>query len=126
MAKIGQDIIMIATPTSVVAATKSHDITVNCDEIEKSSSTQSRWREYIAGRKNWELSTSWLLVSQTFKAQMLRVGSSYTITIGDSSDNTDRLTGSVICTQAHITATKGSLVQGSFRFRGTGALSAAT
>lgn len=131
MAVLGNDIIMIASSTddssasTIVAATKSHDITVTCDTIETASPTQGQWREYLAGRKEWELSTSWLLVSQGFNTQMLKPGYTYSITIGQRATPTisNSLTGNVICTQAHITATRGSLVQGSFKFKGTGTLS---
>lgn len=130
MATLGNDIIMLASSTddsgasTIIAATKSHDITVACDTVETASPTQGDWRQYLAGRKEWELSTSWLLVSQGFNTQMLRVGNTYSITIGKRNLNqiADSLTGSVICTQAHITATRGSLVQGSFKFKGTGQL----
>lgn len=114
---------MLATSdANIVACTKSHDITVTCEEIEVSSPAQGQWREYIAGRKSWEISTSWLLVSQGFKAQMLKPGTSLTITIGSRGTSADRLTGTVLVTQAKITATRGNLVQGSFTFKGSGAL----
>lgn len=133
MAVLGNDIIMIATSTddssasTIIAATKSHDITVNCDEIETASPTQGEFREFIKGRKDWEFSTSWLLVSQGFKTQLLRVGYTYSVTIGRRDGHTqtqtaDVVSGSAICTQCRITATYGSLVKGSFKFKGTGQL----
>lgn len=122
-AVLGNDIIMICnSDANIVACTKTHDITVTCDEIEISSPSQGQWREYIAGRKTWEITTSWLLVSQGFSAQMLKPGTSLSITIGSRTASGDRLTGTVLVTQAKVTATRGNLVQGSFRFKGTGSL----
>lgn len=120
--KTGQDIVMISTSSAIVAATKVHDITVRCGEQEISSSTQGTWLEFIPGRKDWEISTSWLLLQQGFASQVLKAGNTYRVTIGDRNNVYDRVSGNVICTEVRVTATRGNLVQGSFRFRGNGEL----
>lgn len=115
-----------ATPT-VIAASKSCDIDYSADTIEVSSPPELATDDgthhmYIVGRRGWKVSMSYLVTN--FTSGLLRVGNTYTLTIGQRTDTTDRLTGAAICTQCKITATRGNLVQGSFQFQGTGALTA--
>jgi hypothetical protein len=57
------------------------------------------------------------------KDALLSVGSTYTIQMQVDGLAADRLSGQALCKQARITATQGSLMSGSFQFKGSGALS---
>lgn len=122
MALNGKDI-LIYLGSNVIAGTKSNEITTACDTIEVSSPTTGVWRKYIAGRKDWDVSTSWLLAATSDLASLLNVGQTYTLYIKDSGSNTI-LQGDAICTQAKITATIGNLLNGSFAFKGCTELAA--
>ena len=111
-----------------IAAAKSCDISVDSDSIEVSGPTSGQWREYIAGRKTWTVMLNYLLKNDT--DHFLEVGNIIKIRVsvrGDSSGNgtiTPRysLSGMALCRTCKATATYGNLVQGSFVFQGTGAL----
>ena len=126
-ATLGDNIILLVNSSEeedqyVFAATRAHIITTECETIEVCSPSQGKWREYIAGRKKWKIKTSWLLVNQGFKSQMLQIGNIYTIAIGSRTLVNDHVTGRVMITQASVKATKGNLVQGNFELTGIGAL----
>ena len=112
------------TGTTPIAATKSDEINAICELIEKASSTQQAWKEYIAGRKEWSITVNWLVTQTSDIQKLLYIGGSYTLNImarGDQS-NTVLLTGTAICQQAKIVATRGNLVTGAFTFKGSGEL----
>ena len=44
------------------AAVKSHDIQNQCDLIEKASATQQDFKEYVAGREEWGINVSYLVL----------------------------------------------------------------
>lgn len=102
---------------SAVALSKSCDIEVSCDTEEVASPTSADWREFLAGRKDWNINVSVLLSSVS--TLVTAVGSTVTLTFGTQSD---QMTGSAIVQATKMTATKGSLAQGAWKFKGTGAL----
>ena len=120
----GKDIIVIlsqnGTPMASTAI-KSDDIQTRADTIEKASSTQQQWREYIAGRKEWTLTTNYLVLAAAKLTDVLLVGQSFDVTIRHISENV-LLTGQAILTDCNQTHTVNSLCQGSFTFRGNGPL----
>lgn len=113
--------ILIYRDNVLIAGTKSNSIDCDADTIEVSTPQSGAWREYITSRKKWSITASWLLPSAEGITRLLEVGQSYTIRIATAT--TDRMTGTAICTQCKITATRGNLVQGSFQFQGSGTLS---
>ncbi len=116
----GNDIIF-TLGGSAVAACKSCDIEVQCDTIEVSSPTTGDYRTFIKGRKEWGFSSNHLVTS--FSDFVMRVGVTYAVIISRrNGTSTDQLSGTVICTKAKVTATRGNLTQGSFTFKGTGAV----
>ena len=123
----GKDIIVTLTNSSsqVLASTaiKSQDIKTQCDTIEKASSTQQAWREYVAGRKEWSLTVSYLVLAASKVKDLLMVGQTFGITVQKINDNTNKVSGSAILTAVQQTSTVGNLATGSFTFQGTGALS---
>lgn len=62
------------------------------------------------------------LVPTPVKDILTKPGTSFTISMQVDGLDSDRLTGSAICQQAKVTATLGNLLQGSFSFKGSGAL----
>lgn len=114
--------LIIKRGSSVIAGTKSNEIQCGCETIEVSSPTQGQWRKYIAGRKDWSVSVGYLVTdAESVENDILTVGQTYTLNVYDRTGWLI-LTGQAICTTCRITATKGNLIQGSFSFKGTGAL----
>lgn len=120
---INGNTLFIATSTSTVpiAGTRSNEIQVDGEVIEISSPSQGAWREFIMGRKEWSVTVGWLVLANQDVQKLLDVGTSYTLKFRTTS--TAYVTGTAIMTNCKITATRGSLVQGSFTFKGNGALS---
>lgn len=120
---INGNTLFIATSTNTVpiAGTRSNEIQVDGEVIEISSPSQGAWREFITGRKEWSVTVGWLVLTNAAVQKLLYVGQSYTLKFRTTS--TAYVTGTAIMTNCKITATRGSLVQGSFTFKGNGALS---
>ena len=117
--------ISLTSSSAPFAATRSNEIQTGCDTIEISSPTTADWKEFLAGRTEWSFTVSWLVGNaNAIKNNLLKTGSTLTIHIFSrtNSSSTEILTGSAICTQCKITATRGNIANGSFAFRGTGAL----
>ena len=113
--------ISLGSTTTPIAGTKSNEITVGCETVEISSPDDGAWRRYIAGRKEWAITVNFLLLQDTNALSLLYPGNTYTLHFRSSS--TSYVSGSAIMTQCKITATRGNLIQGSFSYKGTGALS---
>jgi hypothetical protein len=129
----GKDILIFLTynnTTVGITACKSSELTGQSDLIEKASSTQQKWREYIAGRNEWGFTASYIVMraapSTTNQiggtlADLLKIGTKFGVTIRDVA-NTYSLSGSAFLQQVKQTYTVGNLIAGSFQFKGTGAL----
>jgi hypothetical protein len=129
----GKDILIFLTYNSTtvgITACKSSELTGQSDLIEKASSTQQKWREYIAGRNEWGFTASYIVMraapSTTNQiggtlADLLKIGTKFGVTIRDVA-NTYSLSGSAFLQQVKQTYTVGNLIVGSFQFKGTGAL----
>lgn len=103
-------------PAVAIAACRSCSI-VNKADIEEISSPQSdEARTYKSGHISWEISVSTFVLAM--KDYALRKGQTYFLTLKDRNNSADIITGSAICTDVQITATKGNLVQGSLSFIG--------
>lgn len=108
----------------IIAGTKTNEIQSDCEMIEISNPSSGEWKQFMAGRKNWVIQTGFLLQAVTNIRQLLNIGTSYTIIVKDrNSTSGASVTGTAILKTCKITATIGNLVQGSFVFQGTGALS---
>ncbi len=114
--------IVKATGLDIYGA-KSDDIEVVCGTNEVASATQGDWREFIADRKEWQVTTNYLVQSNTGNEidKVLSVGVKYPVKFIDNTSLSE-LRGYAICVSAKISAIKGNLVTGSFQFKGTGAL----
>ena len=113
--------ILILKDGTAIAGTRSHSIQADGETIEISSPNSAQWKEFIAGRKEWSVTVNYLVVAAGNVRDVLQVGGSYTLLIRDR-DNTSSVTGTALCKTAKQTATWGNIAQGSFTFKGTGAL----
>lgn len=120
MATNGNNILVYLGGTAI-AGLKSNEIETSCGEIEISSPNSAAWREFIADRKEWSVSTGYLVSAVSDISQVLNVGTTYSLRFCGRT-GTGGVYGSAILTKCSITATRGNLVQGSFTFRGTGTL----
>lgn len=117
--------ILIYQGSTAIAGTKSNDIQVDCQMIETANPSSGGWQQFMAGRKNWTVQTSWLLSAVSDLQKLLTVGTTYTLIFKDRS-GTSGVKGTAILQSAKITATRGSLCQGQFVFQGSGALTSGT
>ena len=119
------NIFVVSLGNTPIAGAKSDDIEVSCETLETSSPSQSDFREFIAGRKEWSVNTNYLVQTSADLQKVLNVGATYSIQFRHKSWY-DYLHGSAILTKCVIRATEGNLVQGSFAFKGTGELQYST
>ena len=105
-----------------IASSKSNEIQTQCDTIEISHPTIGSWRNFITGIKSWSMNLSFLLLEETWTDTLLEVGSVYKLRIINRDDSTDYVEGDAIITLVKHTATRGNIANGSFSFKGTGAL----
>lgn len=130
MAKNGNIFIVLAYNGSSyvpLACCKSNEIESRCGVIEVASPTQGSFREFIADRKEWTFTTSYLVSTNNTDyyarlADILQVGNTVPI-VWRNRQTSEELRGNAIITTCKMTATRGSLAVGSFSFQGTGALS---
>lgn len=120
----GNDIIILLNGTAI-AGTKSHRVSTSCGTLEKTSSTQQKWREYEPDRCDWSISVNKLVTLVSDIDSVLLVGTKVTLIVRDR-NNTKSLTGSAIVTACETSYVKGNLATGSYSFKGTGALTSGT
>lgn len=120
MAVKGNDIIILMNGTAI-AGCKSQRVQTTCGTIEKASSTQNGWKEYIADRKGWSVTVNKLVTLVSDIRDVLKVGDTVTLIIRDR-DNTTSVSGTAICTACDTQFIRGNLATGSYSFTGTGAL----
>lgn len=104
-----------------IAATKSNEMATHCEAIEVSGPTTGSWREFIAGKKEWQANASFLVTNAIDIGKLIEVGRTYTLAFRTRT-GANTVSGQAICTECRITATRGTLIQGSFQFKGTGEL----
>jgi len=120
MAQKGNNIIVLRNGTAI-AGVKSDEIQSGTDTIEVASATQQQWKEFIAGRKEWSLNTSYLLLAAGSLGDLIQTGNVYELAVTDRQGNVS-VSGHAILTVCKQTHTRGNLCQGTFQFRGTGPL----
>ena len=131
------NIILVQLDGQTIAGTKTTEIQVDSELIEIASATQGTYREFIVGRKQWQVTVNYLLMYATYQqtftypnasmTDALLVGNSYTLKFKNRASYYDQpitLEGTAILRTCKITATRGNLIQGTFTFVGNGALSA--
>lgn len=118
--KKGNDLIVKVGGTAV-AASKSCTIQESCETKEAGMKGSGKWKQYIPGRKGWEVSTSFLVGEvTTIKSLMSQTGTKVSLSWQMRDDEKDTMSGEAIVTVCKISGTRGNLVQGSFTFKGTG------
>lgn len=130
MAYNGKYFILLVGGTPIAAA-KSDDVESGADTIETSSPQSGPWRTHVTKRKEWQCSSSYLVlddsalgvVGVTGIQDLLRVGKSFTIVFRHGTADPG-VSGTATLTQVKITANLSKLVTGSFRFQGNGPLEA--
>lgn len=120
MAQLGNNILVYLNG-SAIAGTKTNEIQTECDVIEVTNQNSAQWRQYLAGRKNWSVSTGFLVLAAADTKKLLNVGTTYTLRFRDRA-GTSILQGQAIMKQCKISAARGSLATGSFTFQGSGEL----
>ena len=130
------NIILVQVDGHTIAGTKTTEIQVDSELIEIASATQGAYREYLTGRKQWQVTVNYLLMYATYQQMFtypnasmtdaFLVGNSYTLKFKNRANYYDEpitLKGTAILRTCKITATRGNLIQGTFTFVGNGALS---
>lgn len=116
----GRDV-MIYRDDVLIAGTRANELQVGCETIEIASETTADWREYVAGRKDWQMSVSTLLSTTADLEDALTIGTVVRLVFRDR-EGTGGVQGRAIVEQYKATANVGDIVKGSFQFKGTGAL----
>lgn len=130
----GNDILVYILDSSgnyLIAGTRSNEIQTGCETLEVSSPSQGAWRAFLAGRKEWSFTVNYLVTNDSALRisggsgikDVLQAGNTFTLRVYRRGLTSLALQGSAILTGVKITATRGNLVQGSFTFKGNGALS---
>lgn len=120
------NILIIALNGTAIAGAKSADMDNSCETIEMASASQNTWKKFIAGRKEWTVSVGVLVATVSDAGEdLLKAGTTYTLAVKTRAGSIV-VSGSAICTKASVKATRGSLMQGQFTFKGTDALAAPT
>jgi hypothetical protein len=115
----GRNIFIYSGTTALIAGAKSCTISKSCEVREKASATSATAREYVAGRTEWEISISHLIVTASPYDGIIKVGGTYPLSVVVGGV---RKTGNGICVQAEINGTVGNLGTGQAKFKGTGEL----
>lgn len=122
MAHIKGKNLTIYLGSNAIGSATSCDVNIDAETKEVADTNNGQWRKYIVRRQGWSVSCNFLVpTSDTMKAQLQKVGSSYTLKFQTSA--TDYLSGTAICIQADISGATNDLLKGTFQFQGSGALS---
>ena len=78
----GRNLIIKAGGVAIAAA-KSCDINVQCEEIETSSPSTGAWRTALTGRKSWSVSTNQLMTSIVRNVEMVGTAVSLIVELDD-------------------------------------------
>lgn len=119
---LGNNLIIKVNGTAIAGA-KSCEINIQCGEIEIADVSQSQWRQFIAGRKDWTVSCNHLIPRSgtPLKSNAAMIATTVTLTMQTGLSG-DTLTGTAIVKQWNVKGAVASLANGSFSFRGSGAL----
>ena len=115
--------ILDETSKTPIAATKSNEWKTYVEDIEVSSPTQGDWVDRIAGRKDWSVTTSYLVTAVSDVKKCLNVGAKYRICFCENTAGFPViLQGQAMLKECNGIATLANLLQGSFQFVGCGML----
>lgn len=103
-----------------VAAARSCEISVEAETIEVASPSTGEWRSFIAGRKSWSVSCSYLV--QAPGSELPQAGTSVLLSLA-LKGGSNILQGYAIVRSCRVSADVGSVAKGTFEFTGNGMLS---
>lgn len=103
-----------------VAAAKSCTVTMEVGSIDTAGS--GRTKASMPTVKDWSVKTSVLVTSLNGHFALNGKVRLSVAVVDNGETTTDRMTGEAIVTNANVSAAVGNLVQGSFSFKGSGAL----
>lgn len=103
----------------------SHDVQTDGDTVEVAGATQGDYREFIPGRKTWVMTATCLVISSAIFANLLQAGNTFSLKSTDRQLE-NNVHGRARLEECRITAHRGNLVQGFFRFKGIDYLFART
>lgn len=119
MAVLGNNIIVTMGGTAI-AGTKTDHIQCGADLIEISSPSSGDWKQYVSGRKEWSVTTGFLLLANTDVSKLLTVGTRVQLVIKER--NSTGVTGYAYIKTCEINANRENIANGTFTFVGDGAL----
>lgn len=127
MAKLGKDIFVAIEDTwtaTIIAGTRSNELQSSSELHEKSGPLTGKWKERMAGRKEWSIETSYLVLSGAGVKDLLKVGNIFKLHLAsrEGTSVSTQLTGMAFLSSCKITSTIGNLAQGAFSFVGSGPL----
>ena len=122
---LGNDLIVAYVVNDVpyaIASAKSCDIDFSCDLKEISSPTSGEYRSYMAGRKTWRVTVSFMVATDHVAVLTEKnIGQTYTLRCYIRGNPfIDKIEGTAILQQAKVTGTRGNILQGSWVFQGSG------
>lgn len=109
----------------IIAGTRSNEFQTDVDLQEVSSPNTGTWKEFLPQRKEWNVTTNFLVTSDASLLSLLETSKYLTLSFVSRSPGgtvTEMLTGEAWVKSCKITATLGNLAQGSFQFVGNGPL----
>lgn len=117
---LGKNLIVSVNGTAIAGA-KSCRLQISGENIERASTTNADWREFIAGRKTWTVACDHLLpkTGTPLRSSAAMVNTVVTLTVGVEQDT---LSGSAIVRTWEVSGAVGTLAVGSFQFQGSGPL----
>ena len=102
---------------------RSQEPETRADMNEKSSPDQGQWREFLSGRKGWQMTANWIVGVTSQIYWLLKAGEKYQLRCEDRNNASIYIEGFAYVDTCKVTMTRGNIIQGSFHFTGTGALS---
>jgi hypothetical protein len=106
-----------------IGATRSNELSAECDTLERSSATDAEYKHYVSGRKSWSLNISWLVTTLADVRKVLLVGTRVKIRVGGRTFSASAgVEGYAIVKLCKMTATRGNIANGSLQLQGDGPL----
>lgn len=129
MAILGNNVFVCVgsgSAAAIIAGTRSNEINTSSETIEISSPTSGQWREYLAGRKEWSITTGFLVLTSSDIQGLLNIGNTYHLQIVERQGSAVTIVaeGDAIMVTCRVSGSVGNLLQGSFQFQGNGELAA--
>ena len=103
----------------------SHDVQTDGETMEVAGATQGTYREFIPARKTWVMTATCLVISSAIFANLLQAGNTFSLKSTDRQLE-NNVHGRARLEECRVTAQRGNLVQGFFRFKGIDYLFART